>query len=172
MLGFVTLIEKGRADVLLAGLAAQIAAAGLPVIAMVRAPVDGERACEMHLRLWPSDRVTSISQPLGPGADACTLDAGALELAVEETARAIAAAPEGAVVILNKFGKQEAAGRGCRPLIGQALEAGLRVLISVPPETRADFGAFAGDLAEELPADALALADFLGVPATTVSKPL
>lgn len=162
MLGFVTLTEKGRADALLADLAADLADAGAPLVAMVRAPVAGERACEMHLRLIPAGRVTSISQPLSSGADACTLDAGALELAVEETARAIAAAPEGAALILNKFGKQEAAGRGCRPLIGQALDAGMRVLISVPPETRPDFEAFAEGLAEELPPERAALAQFLG----------
>ncbi|MGD9919486.1 MAG: DUF2478 domain-containing protein [Paenirhodobacter sp.] len=172
MLGFVTLTERGRADALLADLAADLAARGVPVVAMVREPVAGERACEMHLRLLPAGRVTSISQPLGPGADACTLDAGALELAVEETARAIAAAPEGAALILNKFGKQEAAGRGCRPLIGLALEAGLSVLISVPPETRAEFEAFAEGLGEELPPDPAALARFLGNALDVTSKPL
>lgn len=172
MLGFVTLTEKGRADVLLADLAADLARAGVPVVAMVRAPLPAERACEMHLRLLPSEQVLSISQPLGPGADACLLDPGALEMAVAETARAIVAAPEGAVVILNKFGKQEAAGRGCRPLIAQALEAGLRVLISVPPETRADFDAFAEGYAEELSTDARALADFLGLSAAQISKAL
>lgn len=170
MLGFVTVTEKGRADALLAALAGQLAAAGGPLVAMVREPLPGERACEMHLRLIPEGRVVSISQPLGQGADACTLDAGALELAVEATARAIAAAPEGTAVILNKFGKQEASGRGCRPLIAQALEAGHRVLVSVPPETRAEFDAFAADLAEELAPNARALADFLGVTGPVLSK--
>lgn len=172
MLGFVTLTEKGRADVLLADLAAALAGAGVPVVAMVRAPLPAERACEMHLRLMPSEQVLSISQALGAGADACMLDPGALEEAVAATARAIAEAPAGAVVILNKFGKQEAAGRGCRPLIAQALDAGLAVLISVPPETRADFEAFAEGFAQELAPDARALADFLGVSAAWLSKAL
>jgi len=161
MLGFVTMAEKGRADEALADLAADLVAAGRPVVAMVRECLPGERDCEMHLRLVPSGRVVSISQPLGPGADACTLDAGALEMAVAETARAIEAAAEGTVLILNKFGKQESLGRGCRPLIGQGLEAGMRVLISVPQESRAAFDRFAGDLAEELPADPAALAEFV-----------
>lgn len=112
MLGFITVRKKGQADALLAALAEAARRAGLPVVAMVRAPMPEARACEMHLRLLPEARVIPISQPLGPGAEACTLDAGALEGAVAQTALAIAAAPAGAVLILNKFGKQEAAGRG------------------------------------------------------------
>lgn len=160
-LGFLTLTEKGRADALLADLAEALRVEGRPVVAMVRAELHDPRPCEMHLRLLPADRVTSISQDLGPGADACTLDAGALENAVAATLREIAAAAPGTPVILNKFGKQECAGRGARPLIGEALERGLCVLISVPPETRADFLDFAGEFATELPADPAALAAFL-----------
>jgi len=160
-LGFITLTERGRADALLADLAEDLRAAGTPLIAMVRAETPDPRPCEMHLRLLPADRIVSISQELGPGADACTLDAGALEGAVAETARAIAVAPAGAALILNKFGKQEAAGRGARELIGQALEAGRAVLISVPPETRAAFLDFAGDIATELAPDPAALRAFL-----------
>ena len=160
-LGFVTLTERGRADALLADVAEVLRADGYPLVAMVRAETPDPRPCEMHLRLLPVDRIVSISQELGPGADACTLDAGALEGAVAETARAIATAPPGAALILNKFGKQEAAGRGARELIGPALEAGMTVLISVPPETRTAFEAFAGEVATELAADPAALMTFL-----------
>lgn len=160
-LGFVTLTEKGRADALLADLADQLRAAGQPLVAMVRAETPAPRPCEMHLRLLPADRVVPISQELGPGTEACTLDAGALENAVAETARALADAGPGTALILNKFGKQEAAGRGARALIGQALEAGMAVLISVPPETSAAFDAFAGEIATELPPDPAALGAFL-----------
>lgn len=163
-LGFVTLTEKGRADRLLADLAEALRADGHPLIAMVRAEIAAPRPCEMHLRLLPADRIVSISQELGPGADACTLDAGALEGAVAETARAIELAAPGAALILNKFGKQEAAGRGARPLIGAALEAGIAVLISVPPETRAEFLIFAEGMATELAPDPAVLAAFLTAP--------
>ena len=172
MLGFVTIAQKGQADAVLADLAADLIAAGYPVVGMVRECMPDERDCEMHLRLLPSGGITSISQPLGPGSDACMLDAGALELAVEATARAIAAAPEGAVLILNKFGKQEAMGRGCRPLIGQGLAAGMHVLISVPPESRGAFDEFAGDMAQELPPEPAALARFVGIELAATPKPL
>lgn len=161
MLGFLSCAERGRADALLARLAVERFAAGLPVVAMVRDELPAARACEMQLRLLPANTIMPISQDLGPGADGCTLDAGALEQAVADTARAIAAAAPGTVLILNKFGKQEAAGRGVRPLIGQGLEAGLRVLLSVPPEARAAFDAFACGFAEEISPDIQALRAFL-----------
>ncbi|MDF1619344.1 DUF2478 domain-containing protein [Pseudothioclava nitratireducens] len=160
MIGFITCSEKGVADRLLADLAETLRADGCPVVALVRADVPARFECEMHLRLLPDDRVVTISQELGAGADACTLDAGALEMAVAATEARISEAPEGAVLILNKFGKQEAAGRGVRGLIGQGLEAGMRVVLSAPPETRADFLAFAGEMAEELRADAGTLRAF------------
>jgi hypothetical protein len=161
MLGFLTCVERGRADALLADLAAERFLAGLPVVAMVRDELPAARACEMQLRLLPADKIVPISQDLGPGADGCTLDAGALEQAVADTARAIAQAAPGTVLILNKFGKQEAAGRGVRPLIGQGLEAGLRVVLSVPPETRDAFESFACGFAEEILPDLQALREFL-----------
>lgn len=174
-LGFVSLPERGRADALLAELAQALRAAGHPLVAMVRAgagaaaevgadPGAGPdpRPCEMHLWLWPADQRVTISQALGPGVAGCTLDPGALEQAVERTARALDQAVPGTAVILNKFGKQEAAGRGARALIAQALERDLPVLISVPPETRAAFDAFAGAGAQALSADLDGLAAFLG----------
>lgn len=163
MFGFVSLTEKGGADRLLARLAAQIAETGVPVVAMVWADVPTARACEMHLRLLPGGQVRPISQDLGADADACSLDVGALEGVVAETSVALARAPQGTPLILNKFGKIEAGGHGCRQLIAEALETGHPVLISVPAQTRADFEAFAGDMAEELPPDPEALLDFLGL---------
>ncbi|MBW0158761.1 DUF2478 domain-containing protein [Sedimentimonas flavescens] len=163
MLGFISVTEKGGADRLLAELAERLRAEGAPLVAMVRAETPAARPCEMHLRLLPAEEVRAISQELGSGADACTLDAGALEEAVAATARAIEAAPASAALILNKFGKQEAAGRGCRDLIGLGLARGMRVLISVPPETRAEFEAFSDGLAEELRPEIQQLADFVKV---------
>lgn len=161
MFGFVTLTEKGGADRLLAEIAARAEAEGRAIVAMVWADVPTSRDCEMFLRLVPGGAVRSISQDLGAEADACSLDVGALEQAVADTARALAAMPPEVPLILNKFGKIESGGRGSRPLIAAALEAGHPVLISVPPETRADFDAFAEGMAEELPADADALYRFL-----------
>lgn len=161
MLGFITCTEKGAADRLLARFADRLVAAGRPVVGMVRADVPQRFDCEMHLRLLPDLGVRSISQDLGTEAEACSLDAGALEEVVAQVNRSLDMAEPGTVVILNKFGKQEAAGRGCRDLIARALETGLPVLISVPPETRAEFDAFSAGLGEELAPEIDALESFV-----------
>ena len=163
-LGFVSLPTRGAADQLLAELARRWAAAGRPCVALVRAApeaLDPARPCEMALELWPGGQIYPISQDLGPGAEGCSLDAGALELAAAAAEAALARAPAGAPLILNKFGKQEAGGHGLRPLIGAALAEGRAVLLSVPPETRAAFDTFAEGLAAELPPEIAALDDFL-----------
>lgn len=159
-LGFITMDERGAADQLLAALVQDLVARGVPVAGMV-AHDPAPRGCEMSLALFPGGPVVDISQDLGVGADACTLDPGALEQAVAWVMGALEQVPPGTVLVLSKFGKQEAAGRGCRPLIAEGLERGLRTLVSVPPETRAEFLDFAGDLARELPSDPSVLRAFL-----------
>lgn len=161
LFGVVTLARRGGGDWLLSELVARAEAAGRPVIALVRAEVPGEEGCDMSLRLVPGGRVQAISQSLGRAAEACALDQGALEQAVAETEAALHASAPGTPLILNKFGKVEAAGHGCRPLIALALETGHPVLTSVAPENRAAFDAFAEGLAEDLPADLDGLERFL-----------
>lgn len=159
-LGFITMDEPGAADQLLATLARDLVAEGVPVVGMLTHEPQ-RRACDMSLALYPDGPVIEISQDLGAEADACTLDPGALEQAVGWVMDALGRMPPGAVLILNKFGKQEATGRGCRPLIAEGLERGLRIVVSVPPETRADFVEFAGEMAQELVAETGAIRAFL-----------
>lgn len=161
MIGFITCQTRGTADRLLADLADRLVQAGRPVIGMVRAQAPQSFECEMHLRLLPGGEIRAISQDLGKGASGCSLDAGALEEVVARVAAALERAGPETVVVLNKFGKQEAAGRGCRELIAQAMASDLPVLLSVPPETRAEFDAFAEGLAEEIVPDIQALEAFL-----------
>lgn len=154
MLGFFT--SDARSDALLADLALRLAADGLRLAGAVQ--VNAERAagpCDMDLVvLGPGQRVR-ISQSLGPGSTGCRLDPGGLETAVALAEQALAGAN---LVLVNKFGKQEAEGRGFRSLIGRALAEGVPVLTAVSPGNRAAFAAFADGLAEELPPDPEALA--------------
>ena len=63
----------------------------------------------------------------------------------------MAAGPAGArLLIVNKFGKHEAEGRGFRSLIAEALASGLPVLLGVNQMNMHSFQAFAGDMAEPL----------------------
>ena len=161
MLGFITCPVRGEADRLIAALADRLLAEGRDVIGMVRADIAQTSNCEMHLRLLPAGDICTISQDLGRDAQACALDAGALEQVVAQVARSLENAPPGTVALFNKFGKQEAAGRGCRDLIAQALGADLTVVVSVPPETRADFDRFTEGFAQQIAPNIDALAAFL-----------
>lgn len=161
MLGFITCPVRGEADRLIADLAERLLAEGRDVIGMVRADVAPKSDCEMHLRLLPEGDIHTISQDLGRGADACVLDAGALEQVVAQVARALEGASPGTIALFNKFGKQEAAGRGCRDLIAQAISADLTVIVSVPPEARADFDRFTEGFAQQIAPNSDALAAFL-----------
>ncbi|MGO4854571.1 DUF2478 domain-containing protein [Phaeovulum sp. W22_SRMD_FR3] len=169
MLGFFTAAEA-EGDALLRDLAAVLQAAGTPVLGMVQYSEDPEATgcdpCTMGLRFLPEGDEMLISQPLGPLATGCRLDAGALEMAVARVTAAFEAAeaaPGGfqGVLLLNKFGRQEALGRGCRALLARASLSGARVVISVPAAQRAAFDAFAEDLAVEWPADLTALSRIL-----------
>jgi hypothetical protein len=161
MLGFITCPVRGEADRLIADLAERLLAEGREVIGMVRADIAPKSDCEMHLRLLPQGSIHTISQDLGRGANACALDAGALEQVVGQVARSLEGATSGTIALFNKFGKQEAAGRGCRDLIAQAIGADLTVIVSVPPETRADFDRFSDGFAQQIAPDIDALAAFL-----------
>lgn len=114
-------------------------------------------SCDMLLQVLPDGPVIRINQNLGRQAKGCRLNGGALEQAVME----VSVRANGAqVLVVNKFGKLEAAGRGYVPLIADALERGLPVLIGVSALNLADLLAFAGDLACELPEDPVAIADW------------
>jgi molybdate transport system ATP-binding protein len=77
-----------------------------------------------------SGRKISICQPLGSGAMACKLDAAGLAEAAVVVANAISQHVE--LMIINKFSKQEASGRGLRSEFAEAIMAGIPVLTAVP----------------------------------------
>ena len=108
--------------------------------------------------MLPNGPVLRISQDLGALAEGCRLDADALETAVAEVQRRL---PGAQALIVNKFGKQEQTGRGFVPLIAEALEAGIPVLVGVNAMNLPGFLDFAGDMGVALPADAEQAAHWL-----------
>ena len=60
----------------------------------------------------------------------------------------------------NRFGKQEADGRGFRPVIGEALAQGIPVILALRPDFLPAFAAFTEGLGVALPTDAAALTDW------------
>jgi molybdate transport system ATP-binding protein len=90
----------------------------------------------------------SICQPLGSGATACKLDPAGLTEASLAVSRAIA--EDVALIIVNKFSKQEAAGHGLRSELAEAIIAGGPVLTAVPEKCLDAWKEFTGDLGTTL----------------------
>ena len=73
---------------------------------------------------------------------------------------ALNASPAPRLLIVNKFGRQEAEGRGFRPLIGEALARGTAVVTAVGADYLPAFAEFAGGMEERLAPDEGALFDW------------
>ncbi|TBN42518.1 DUF2478 domain-containing protein [Paracoccus subflavus] len=159
MLGWFTMgtdAPPGGADRLLERLSVRLADAGLRVAGAVQVNTDrgADCACDMDVTVIGDEgRPIRISQSLGAGSSGCRLDPGALETASARVAARMAGAE---LLILPKFGRQEAVGRGFRSVIAQAVAEGIPVLLHVPPEQRAAFADFCGDMGQELAPDDLA----------------
>ncbi len=93
-------------------------------------------------------RDISICQPLGTGATACKLDPAGLAEASLAISRAVA--EDTALIIVNKFSKQEAAGHGLRSELAEAIIAGGPVLTAVPEKCLDAWREFTGDLGTTL----------------------
>ena len=148
MLGYIKTTERGRADRLLAEVAAVLQRDGIALagVVQVNQDFDPARPCHMDLHILNGGEVIRISQNLGALSTGCRLDPAGLEQAVGLVDRALAAAPH--LLIINKFGRQEVDGRGFRPLIGQALAEGIPVLTAASGDYAARFEEFADSLAE------------------------
>ncbi|MFN4171362.1 MAG: DUF2478 domain-containing protein [Pseudorhodobacter sp.] len=159
-LAFLHAPEQGQTNRLLADLAARLIARGVRVCGCVQidSPRAGQLRCDMDLRLMPDGAVLRISENRGAGAGGCQLDPGALEAAVAAVALRLAQGAD--LLIVNKFGKQEAEGHGFRDLIGEAVSLGIPVLVGLNDAGAAGFAAFADGLAEALPADPATLDDW------------
>ncbi len=152
--------EERRTDTVLAAVAEWAAQAGIVLAGTVQ-PVDpctAPEKCNITLALLPDGERRHISHPLQPGVTGCRLNPEALEDAVMAVHQRL---PAARALVVNKFGKQEAAGRGLVAAIGEACGRGIPVLVGVSPEWRDAFLAFADGRTEPLPADAEQVFDWL-----------
>ncbi|TFL19635.1 DUF2478 domain-containing protein [Jannaschia formosa] len=152
---------RGELDPLLHDTARRAIASGRRVAGIVQVNSDrpGCARCDMDAVVLPDGPVIRISQSLGREARGCRLDAEGLERAVSVTEMHLKRGAD--LLIVNKFGKQEAAGRGFRPLIAEALDAGADVLVGVNPLNLQALLDFTGGLAVALEPDAARLADWV-----------
>lgn len=156
-LAYVTLLGRGRTDALIAEVADLLAVDGVKLAGTVQSNIErpNRRKCDMDLVVLPNGPIVRISEDRGDLARGCTLDSGALEQTVVAVQQRLMGAQ---MLVVNKFGKREAEGRGLVPVIAEALELGLPVLIGVNGLNLAAFLAFAGEDVSPLPADPLSVA--------------
>lgn len=149
-LAYVIAPGRGETNELLAKVAKQLAERGVRLAGTVQ--LDTERTeefhCDMDVLVLPDGPKIRISQYLGADARGCKLNPEALETAVAATEAEIAKGAD--LLIVNKFGKQEAEGRGFRSAVGEALSRDMPAIIGVAGTTIEAFRAFVGE-AEELP---------------------
>ncbi|WP_424984358.1 DUF2478 domain-containing protein [Microbulbifer sp. S227A] len=164
-LAYIRTMARGQADMLLSDLADRLIARGLRLGGVVQSNTtcSDSDLCDMDVRVIPDGPVFRISQSLGAGSRGCRLNPEALEQAVGHVAQSLGAAtgPLPQLLIVNKFGKHEADGRGFRPLIADAMMAGIPVLTAVNPTNHSQFQTFAQGMETCLPGDVMALMDWV-----------
>lgn len=137
-------------------LAARLASAGARCAGFIQRDepaADGRSRCDMVIECLSTGERLKISEDRGPLARGCRLDVGVLAEALVSARTEIQKQPD--VLVVNKFGKSEAEGGGFRPLIADAIELGIPVLIAVPWRNIESWRHFAGELATEVAADTI-----------------
>lgn len=156
-IAFLSAQGPGVADQLFHDAAMTLKARGLRLAGAVQVNTDRgpDAPCDMDVLVLPDGPSVRISQSLGPGSKGCRLDVAALEQAVGLAKAQVAEGVD--AVIVNKFGKHEADGRGFRDLIGEAAAAGIPVIVGLNETNRPAFDAFTGGAAERLEATEAAI---------------
>lgn len=155
-----TYTDTGQAAVLLRRLRDRLLASGKSCAGFLQhdePACDGRPACDMLLESLSSGEWIRISEYRGRFARGCRLDVSELMSALAAAREAVQARPD--ALIINKFGKTERDGGGFRPLIVDAIELGIPVLIAVPWRNIESWRQFAGDHATELDVNSHALKD-------------
>jgi nucleoside-triphosphatase THEP1 len=144
-IGVVVYDDGLLADALITECAADLVDSGYRLGGIVQSNAyrHGRRRCDMYVKDLLGGNEIKISFDRGNEARGCRLDPDAfaridawVELAILEHVD---------LLIINKFGKEEALGRGLRRVIAEALIAEIPLLIGVSTRNFCDFLAFVGD---------------------------
>lgn len=163
-IAFIHATSRGAVDDTLRRVAADLGAEGHRLAGVLPEPCTApdRHPCDMDLIDLASGARLHIAQKLGRHATGCRLDSAAIEAAAMVVADGLAGttiAPD--LMMLNRFGKQEATGHGFRPVIVSALERGVPVLVGVNDLNRPALEAFAAGLAVELTDSPRAVLDWI-----------
>ncbi len=140
--------EGEPVDTLFAQVRAALEARGQRVGGVTQTPC-AETVYAVHI---DSGRTFDLMQNLGPCASGCRLDSGALAEVAGLLAQSLARKPD--LLLISRFGRAEAEGRGFIAEIGAAAAMGQPTLVGVSRKRAADWRAYAGEFACELPCDA------------------
>ncbi|WP_370399418.1 DUF2478 domain-containing protein [Sulfitobacter sp. JB4-11] len=162
-IAYVNSSKRGETDLVLSTIADHLLASGAVLAGIVKESSHESRfenGCDMKVRVLPTGPIIKITQDLGEGSDACRLDPAAITEAV--TCVEQLPIDQADLFILNKFGPEEAGGRGFVSAISKAVERDIPVLVGVGNGSLGAFKDFSGGLAEQLPADTDAILKWCG----------
>ncbi|MFO1148069.1 MAG: DUF2478 domain-containing protein [Alsobacter sp.] len=128
-------------------------------ISQTNLPREGRVRCDMMVEELSSGHRLKISEDRGSGAHGCRLDLSAMAEAVALVEQALETSVD--LLVLNKFGKEEAEGRGFRNSMATSIERGIPVLVGVPQRNLAAFRAFCGGIAVEREAASSTVSDWV-----------
>ena len=140
-------------DALIAQCAVGLAASGYRLGGVVQSNAQrhGRRRCDMYVKdLLDGDEI-KISLDRGDEARGCRLDPDAFARIEAWIKRAVVEHVD--LLIINKFGREEAHGRGLRAVVAEALIAEIPLVIGVSTQNLGDFLTFVGDSVTRLEPD-------------------
>ena len=145
--------REERPDAAITDAVAKLRADGIDVRGLLQEGVQGSDSCcaTLFLKDIGSGRRVEIFQNRGRETRGCRLDASGLAEASAWLREAIESRPD--VLVFNRFGRQEADGRGLLNEIGTAAMAGIPVLVPVNEVLLPEWDAFSGGAYDRLPAD-------------------
>jgi nucleoside-triphosphatase THEP1 len=152
-LAAVTCPKGSGADDILSRVAHALKAEGFIVCGTLQKNFpDPVLACPiMHVENIATGALSNITQNLGAGSTGCRLDPVALAGVAAELLRSLDGPAD--LMILNRFGKDEAEGRGLRSVAEKSVAAGVPVLTVLRPEFLAAWQDFTGNESQLLDAD-------------------
>ena len=156
-IGLVVYGDGLSADSLIAQCAADLAISDFRLGGIVQsnARKPGRRRCDMYVKDLLGGAEIKISLDRGNEARGCRLDPDAFAKIDAWVERAVLERVD--LLIINKFGKEEAHGRGLRQAIAEALIAEIPLVIGVSTRNLCDFLTFIGRSGTRLRPDAEAI---------------
>jgi len=147
----------GKTDQILCDIATELSDRGYQLAGTVQRAFErvDRCACDMVVRDLATGKELKISQDRGAHAVGCRLNPQSLEELVGSTETALFDGAD--VLIVNKFGKQEALGGGFRDVIARAVTDSIPTIVAVNVTYIEAWRAFAADTADELAPDTTAI---------------